>query len=222
MLKCPTCDGAMVQKPVLRCVRCGEPNPAKDITLEDLIAKDAQFFVSKISHGVGHEVNIHTRDEPCCKMYIGHSGVYFAAEKPRAEFIINYESKLILPIDFERTIADSDYWDDIRRKLFALVPAHSNVGALLWKRSKERRMQHQAKSWRKALSPEIVAWADGVLSKESEEDDCVDNYRVACTRKSSQMRRYEKQRRSGCCGSADFVRVGPDGQKYVLGYNFGH
>jgi hypothetical protein len=56
---------------------------------------------------------------------------------------------------------------------------------------------------------------------------CIDNYRAARIWKSSQVRRYLKDRDHGCCGSYDTVvekwnwtKLRYD--KYLLGFNYGH
>jgi len=55
----------------------------------------------------------------------------------------------------------------------------------------------------------------------AKERDCVDNYRIADVSKRKDMRRYRKQRDSGCCGSAD-KEVSIMGRKFMIGINFGH
>jgi len=55
----------------------------------------------------------------------------------------------------------------------------------------------------------------------AEDRDCVDNYRIADVSKRKDMRRYRKQRDSGCCGSVD-KEVSIMGRKFMIGINFGH
>lgn len=79
-----------------------------------------------------------------------------------------------------------------------------------------------AKEWADVLPRRIVDWAHGELSSHAADEPCVDNSRVARVGISSQMRRFRRQEATGCCGSASFERVGPDGNRYILGYNYGH
>jgi hypothetical protein len=79
-----------------------------------------------------------------------------------------------------------------------------------------------AKNWDHVLPPDVVAWADRELREHMADEPCVDNLRVARINSSPQMRRFRRQAASGCCGSATFERTGPDGKKYILGYNYGH
>ena len=51
--------------------------------------------------------------------------------------------------------------------------------------------------------------------------DCVGNVRFAETGKPGEMRRFNKARASGCCGSTDrYVIVGT--KQYIIGCNYGH
>lgn len=124
----------------------------------------------------------------------------------------------ILLADLKST--DHSYWKSIQAELFHLC--ESEIAARLWKGVKCQRMRAQEKCWRDVVDAEIVKWAEGALRKKSEHDDCVDNYRAARKDRSSQRRRYRRQKDGGCCGSHDFEAKGPDGHMYMLGYNYGH
>lgn len=50
---------------------------------------------------------------------------------------------------------------------------------------------------------------------------CKDNYRAANIKKSSQMRRYMRDRKTGCCGFLDEI-ITVSGIKYAVGCNYGH
>jgi len=82
----------------------------------------------------------------------------------------------------------------------------------------------QEKSYEQFLSKDIARWAERRIQEEVEELEatCVDNWRVARLGNSPQMRRYRRQQKRGCCGSHDIIRKGPDGNKYMLGFNYGH
>lgn len=66
---------------------------------------------------------------------------------------------------------------------------------------------------------------DGLLRMElddlAEGKDYVDNRRFAAVKSRADMRRYRKQRDSGCCGSID-KEVSIMGRKFMIGCNFGH
>lgn len=49
-----------------------------------------------------------------------------------------------------------------------------------------------------------------------------DNFRMARIWKSSDMRRYQREKKTGCCGFFDELVIGPDGNKYMVGLNYGH
>jgi hypothetical protein len=70
------------------------------------------------------------------------------------------------------------------------------------------------------IDPEIVQWGLGIIN--SIGDPFVDNFRMARVWKSSDCRRYQREKRAGCCGFYDELVVGPDGNKYLLGCNYGH
>lgn len=206
-----------------RCVRCGVPKPPV-VPWSEL-------------QGEGASVQAHGRDGELIprayrsrvmvgrlrdhELFIGQRGALLSP--PHDDVVLRFtDPKMMVMINFDHDIADKDYWWGIRKELFALIPSSSECGALLWKRVKEYRGQAQAKSWEDVLPPTVAHWAQGELDKESKDDDCVDNYRVACVSSTPQMRRYRSQKASGCCGSQDFKRRGPDGKRYVLGFNYGH
>lgn len=82
----------------------------------------------------------------------------------------------------------------------------------------------QEKSYEQFLPKDISSWAERHIQEEVEamEAMCVDNWRVARLGNSPQMRRYRRQQKRGCCGSHDIIRRGPDGNTYMLGFNYGH
>ena len=215
-LRCETCDGAMLGTDPrnARCVRCGPPK-AKLATFEELMTAGATLSFDKKWGGISLN-----RTE--YRVFVGGAGVLFRIPHHNNRSIEDGRVVLV-PIDYKKSIVDRVYWGSIERAVFGLIPtSHGNFATYLWKQIKERRMLEQARRWYDVLPPEIVKWARDVIDKHSAEDDCVDNYRVACTRNKSQMRRYRSQKSHGCCGFADWSEVGPDGQKYLLGYNYGH
>lgn len=222
-MKCPECDGAMIEKPKPRCVRCG-PIKKEPITLAGLLGSGAKVQIDVIAHGAppqhrGHAQQIYinggTRNDGY-NLCIGAAGALLQNPDWRIG------ADVLVPIDFAKSIDDKAYWSEVKAKLFELIPGRSDCGRLLWKRTKEKRLWEQRKEWDEVLPMLIVKWAVGVLDRESKGCDCVDNYRVARTSSSSQMRRYRGQKASGCCGSDDFKKRGPDLRMYILGYNYGH
>lgn len=87
----------------------------------------------------------------------------------------------------------------------------------------KREYKFRRKDCFEVLPKEIRNWAWRTLGALSRDYDCVDNYRVANRGKSSQVRRYWKQKKSGCCGVYDTSMMCPiDMQEYFLGFNHGH
>lgn len=87
------------------------------------------------------------------------------------------------------------------------------------------RFRNGGKHWTEALPLDIAEWLGTRLRQFQEEMDehCVDNYRAANVRKSSQMRRYLKSQKDGCCGFFDTVVICPiDQNEYTIGFNYGH
>lgn len=80
----------------------------------------------------------------------------------------------------------------------------------------------QEKTWEQVLPDDIVRWAEVELRAAMVDEPCCDNTRVARMDSPSQMRRFRRQQEHGCCGSFDFERTGPDGNCYLLGFNYGH
>ena len=85
--------------------------------------------------------------------------------------------------------------------------------------------------WRATMAPDEVAWCDEqislVLAAGGDEYDCVDNWRAARAWKSSQVRRFRRDARSGCCGSLEWIALRWSWRKlrwdrYLLGFNYGH
>lgn len=127
-------------------------------------------------------------------------------------------------IDKKKTRKD---WDNLKNLLYWLGSEWK--GGQQWARQiyKEFRRKYndgKFKTWKEALNPRIREWAERKLQRAIEEinDPYVDNTRVACMKKNSQMRRYKKQKESGCCGYFDRKYIGPDGKNYLIGFNYGH
>jgi hypothetical protein len=71
-----------------------------------------------------------------------------------------------------------------------------------------------------ALPADAARWARAAIGAESKGYDHVDSQRAARVDRSSQLRRFVRSRT--CCGSHEWHAVGPDGRRYVLGFNYGH
>jgi len=80
------------------------------------------------------------------------------------------------------------------------------------------------KSWEDVLPQKILDWAWEEIRWKVQEinDPCIDNYRCARMSSSSQMRRFKKQRADGCCGKYEWIAIGPDKERYLFGFNYGH
>ena len=59
------------------------------------------------------------------------------------------------------------------------------------------------------------------LIRQTGQDPCMDNFRIAEVGNKEQEVAYEKQRAAGCCGSIDAV-FDFDDKKYRIGFNYGH
>lgn len=95
----------------------------------------------------------------------------------------------------------------------------------LCKKLKDDLYEHRFKSWDDAIDPEIVKWLYKTINDHviTNDDTCNDNYRAACKSVSSQMRRYKRDRDTGCCGYYDKVVTCPiDNEEYLIGFNYGH
>lgn len=126
---------------------------------------------------------------------------------------------------FDLKSRDREYWRRVRCFLAWLAPYVSET-RWAWSTYKELRRRvfaGQAKSWDNVLPKPIRAWAYAKLDELKEGCDFVDNDRVARKGNTAQMRRYRRQKESGCCGFHDSKAVCPiDGKVYLLGFNFGH
>ena len=134
------------------------------------------------------------------------------------------EALYVHTFDIRRT--DREYWH--QTKLFLEWCAQAlERGSRDWAKDAYktlRKLHHEskAKEWDAVLPPAIVAWANGRLASAAEGEPCCDNWRVARVGNTAQVRRYKSQKKAGCCGFADFVEMGPDGKRYMLGFNYGH
>jgi hypothetical protein len=68
---------------------------------------------------------------------------------------------------------------------------------------------------------EIGMAIEAAIEKSFGDLECVDNVRFARVSSRKDMRRYRAQQQSGCCGSTDHVEE-INGEKYLIGCNFGH
>jgi hypothetical protein len=82
------------------------------------------------------------------------------------------------------------------------------------------------------MAPDELAWLEEEFTRvelafDADGEACRDNHRAARVWKSSQMRRFVKQRNTGCCGSHEWVARRWSWPKlrwdlYLLGFNYGH
>lgn len=59
------------------------------------------------------------------------------------------------------------------------------------------------------------------LIRQTGQDPCMDNFRIAEVGNAEQEAEYERLRSSGCCGSVD-ATFDFDDKKYMIGFNYGH
>ncbi len=103
------------------------------------------------------------------------------------------------------------------------LPITSEQASIFFKKIKFSILNSKKKSWEDVLAKDIVYWAyftfGSLVQKELEEFSYGSNYRVADIKKSSQMRRYRKQRNNSTSITRDCKLIGPDDRTYLLGYN---
>jgi|SRR5208282_479061 len=89
----------------------------------------------------------------------------------------------------------------------------------------------ERKDWMATMELEEIDFLMAEFTKIIRSDEnyysCVDNFRAARTWKSSQRRRYFKDRGEGCCGFYDTIVKRWNVHKmrfdyYLLGFNYGH
>lgn len=92
-----------------------------------------------------------------------------------------------------------------------------------------RKPPMEPKEWEETMEPDEVAFCMQAIYDEVDRIDAdnADNFRAARMWKSSQRKRFSKQRDRGCCGSHDFVVKRWSWRKmrydlYLLGFNYGH
>jgi hypothetical protein len=124
-----------------------------------------------------------------------------------------------------KTTGDRAHWHSVKTFLLWLseaVPQGSRWGLASYKTLRRIRHEAAANDWDDVLPPRIARWASGELTRAAAKEECCDNFRAARVGNTAQMRRYRRQKARGCCGSSDWEAVGPDGNVYALGFNYGH
>ena len=74
------------------------------------------------------------------------------------------------------------------------------------------------------LEPQIASFIRKQLqlAEDKTNDYCIDNERWAKKSDPISVARYEYHAKRGCCGSHDEEVIGPDGETYLIGFNYGH
>lgn len=119
--------------------------------------------------------------------------------------------------------ANHEEWQGIRKQLFARFKSH--IAHALYKSLRQERMEALAKpTYEEYISdPRVIRWLTERLNEEARKYSCVDNFRAANIRRKSQVRRYKKARDNGCCGAFEKeVWCTVDGNRYIIGFNYGH
>jgi hypothetical protein len=118
---------------------------------------------------------------------------------------------------------------DYLRQCDSIIPKPQPYIAPPPKPKEPRKPPMEPKSWEETMSPDEVAFCMAAIDREicAIGADFPDNFRAARMWKSSQRRRFSKQRDQGCCGSHDFVAQRWSWEKdrydlYLLGFNYGH
>lgn len=107
-------------------------------------------------------------------------------------------------------------WDQIKIELYAKYPKH--IARFLYKElRRERNRIIEEYDWERYFGKGTVALIWEEIGRLTEGYDCVDNVRVANIHSKNQIRKYNKQKDEGCCGSFDTV-VG----NWMIGFNYGH
>lgn len=111
----------------------------------------------------------------------------------------------------------------------AVIPKPAPYVAPPPKPKMPRKPPMEPREWEATMESDEVAFCMAAIEDEIEriDADFADNFRAARMWKSSQRKRFSKQRARGCCGSHDFVaqRWSPEKNRYDLylcGFNYGH
>lgn len=87
------------------------------------------------------------------------------------------------------------------------------------------------KTWEETMTFDEAQWCINqiyaILAEDFPDEHCIDNFRAAKCGISSQMRRFRRYERRGCCGSYNkFVYKSRGWFKkpdlYIVGFNYGH
>lgn len=81
------------------------------------------------------------------------------------------------------------------------------------------------------MTDEEVQWCLSqiyyIIGTTFKDEDCIDNFRAAKCGISSQMRRFKRDERRGCCGSHNEIVYKYNGPfakptTFIIGFNYGH
>lgn len=75
--------------------------------------------------------------------------------------------------------------------------------------------------WEEQYDGRTQRWAWNLIETEVN-DPCKSHFRVARHDDKPALVAYFIRRDDGCCGYYDEVHRGPDGHKYLIGFNYGH
>jgi hypothetical protein len=124
---------------------------------------------------------------------------------------------------FDFAAATKAEWRNLKKFLLWLCAGVSgSLGVSLYKDFRRLMFESREKDWEDVNPPQIVRWAEGEFARAQRGLDCCDNFRLALASSSAQKRRYRRAQKRGCCGSSDWEAIGPDGKRYLLGFNYGH
>jgi hypothetical protein len=161
------------------------------------------------------------------RLIVGGSGLYrsdWLDSYPWGEKRWSSDSAQLCAFDIKRS--DRAYWYSVKVFLTwlarALPSGRRDWAHFAYKYLRRLHHESKAKGWEQVLPKPIVAWAWEVIFREQKDLSCCDNARVALVGNTGQVRRYKAAKAAGCCGFSDAIHTGPDGKRYMIGFNFGH
>jgi hypothetical protein len=131
-------------------------------------------------------------------------------------------------IDFHRT--DKNYWKRVFKRIMCAgeewnidIPQEcANVVIQKIRNYRYNYKRPRFKEWEERYGREVARWAMCIIEDEVD-DPCKDNFRLARAGDKRALRRYNRAKERGCCGSFDVVRYCIyDGFYYHVGCNYGH
>lgn len=99
------------------------------------------------------------------------------------------------------------------------VTTNESVVRAVVKQHKTQLYRKQAKQWHEVLAPSVVQRVYEIVK--AWDLSCTSDIRAAKLSSPSQMRRFRRIERGGCCGVWDNIQE-IEGENYIIGCNYGH